>query len=90
MFGWKAIKAYSDPRFGEQGVCYKAVGFRQCPPSKHGNAFRYALVWAGRALSDRQIYRRFGGHAAARAAGTAIVRVPARVAWQRTLTETHP
>jgi hypothetical protein len=82
LFGWASIKAYSDPRFGEAGLVYKAAGFRQCPPSKHGNRFRYALIVAGRVLSDRAIYRRHGSHAAARAAGAAIVRLPARVAWQ--------
>jgi hypothetical protein len=80
--GWSSVKAYSDPHFGEEGLVYKAAGFRQCPPSKHGNAFRYALVVAGRVLSDRAIYRRFGSHGAARAAGAAIVRLPARIAWQ--------
>jgi hypothetical protein len=85
LFGWSSIKAYADPRFGEAGLVYRSGGFKQCPPSRHRNRFRYALVWAGRVLSDRAIYRIFGGHAAARAAGAAIVRLPARIAWQRTL-----
>ena len=36
----------------------------------------------GRVLSDRAIYRRHGSHAAARAAGAQIVRLPPRQAWQ--------
>ena len=72
----------SDPRFGERGVVYKAVGFRRCPPSKHqGGSYRYALVDGDRMLSDRAIYLRHGSHAGARAAGATIVRVPARTAW---------
>jgi hypothetical protein len=81
MLGWGTVKAYSDERFNEAGVVYKAVGFRQCPPSRHRNRSRYALIWAGRVLSDRAIYRIFGSHAAARAAGAALIRVPARQAW---------
>lgn len=82
VLGWATIRAYSDPRFNEEGRVYRAVGFVQCPPSKHGWGWRYALIVAGRVLSDRAIYRRFGSHAGARAAGAAIVRLPARVAWQ--------
>jgi hypothetical protein len=37
MLGWGTVKAYSDERFNEAGVVYKAVGFRQCPPSRHRN-----------------------------------------------------
>ena len=29
--GWQQIKAFSDPRFGEAGLVYKAVGFRAMP-----------------------------------------------------------
>jgi hypothetical protein len=79
--GWQVVKAYSDPRFGEAGLVYKAVGFRQCPPSKHRTPWRYALVEHGRTYSDRQIYRRHQSHAAARAAGAVIVRLPPRQAW---------
>jgi hypothetical protein len=79
--GWKVVKAYSDPRFGEAGLVYKAAGFERCPPSKHGPT-RYALHDGSRLLSDRAIYRRYRSHAAARAAGATIVRVPERVAWQ--------
>jgi hypothetical protein len=82
VLGWSNVRAYSDPRFGEEGLVYRAAGFRECPPSRHGKAFRYGLVWAGQVLSDRAIYRRFNGHAGARAAGAAIVTLPARVAWQ--------
>ena len=82
VLDWGRVLAYSDPRFGEEGLVYRAAGFTRCPPSKHGNRFRYALIVAGRVLSDRAIYRRFGSHAAARAAGAALVRVPARIAWQ--------
>jgi hypothetical protein len=80
--GWRTVKAFSDPRFGEAGIVYRAVGFAACPPSKHGNAFRYALVDGRRTLSDRAIYRRHGSHAGARAAGAAIVRMLARIAWE--------
>jgi hypothetical protein len=80
--GWRTVKAFSDPRFGERGLVYQAVGFTRCPPSKHNNAFRYALVDGARVLSDREIRSRFGSQAAARAASATIVRVPARVAWQ--------
>jgi hypothetical protein len=82
VLGWARIKAYSDPRFGEEGLVYRAAGFSQCPPSKHGNAFRYALIVAGCVLSDRAIYRKFGSMPAARAAGAAIIRLPARVGWE--------
>ena len=80
--GWSHVKAYSDPRFGEQGLVYAAAGFKRCPPSRHGDPCRYALVEGGRVLSDRAIYRRHGSHAAARAAGATLIRVPARRAWQ--------
>jgi hypothetical protein len=79
---WRTVKAFSDPRFGEEARVYKAVGFKPCPPSRHGDARRYALVEHGRVLSDRAIYRRHGSHAAARAAGAQLIRVPARIAWQ--------
>ena len=82
-FGWPVVKAYSDPRFGEAGLVYRAVGFKACPPSKHGNKFRYGLASRGKVLSDRQLYRRFGSMPAARAAGAEIIRLPARTAWQR-------
>ena len=65
--GWQTVKAYSDPRYGEAGLVYKAVGFRPCPPSKHGDASRYGLQDGKRVLSDRAIYRRHGSHAGARA-----------------------
>jgi hypothetical protein len=81
VLGWTNVRAYSDPRFGEAGLVYRAANFKPLPPSGHGKRFRYGLVWAGRILSDRAIYRLFGSHAAARAAGAAIVRLPARVAW---------
>jgi hypothetical protein len=81
VLGWRQVKAFSDPKFGEEGKVYRAVGFTRCPPSKHGNAFRYALVDGARVLGDREIYRRHGSHAAARAAGAEITRLPARVAW---------
>ena len=83
LHGWRTIKAYSDPRFLEEGLAYRAAGFKPCPPSRHGDRSRYALVEGGRVMSDRAIYRRHGSHAAARAAGAAIVRLPARVAWVR-------
>jgi hypothetical protein len=83
QLGWRTVKAYSDPRFGERGLVHKAAGFERCPPSKHGPT-RYALRDGSRLLSDRAIYRRYRSHAAARAAGAAIVRVPERVAWQWT------
>ncbi len=85
VLGWATIRAYSDPRFGEEGLVYRAAGFVRCAPSRHGWGWRYALVTAGRVLSDRAIYRRFGSHAAARAAGAAIVRLPARIAWEAAL-----
>jgi hypothetical protein len=80
--GWRTVKAFSDPRFGEAGIVYRAVGFAMCPPSKHGDAFRYGLVDGRRILSDRAIYRRYGSHAGARAAGAVLIRTPARVAWE--------
>ena len=83
--GWRAVKAFSDPRFGETGVVYRAAGFKACPPSKHVDLSRYGLVIkGGRVLSDRAIIRRYGSYGAARAAGAAIVRIPARQAWQWT------
>jgi hypothetical protein len=80
--GWRVVRAYSDPSFFEAGVVYRAAGFTRCPPSKHGDPCRYALVVGSRVLSDRAIYRKFGSHAAARAAGAMLIRLPARVAWQ--------
>jgi len=80
--GWQVVRSYSDPRFGEGGVVLKASGFRPCPPSRHGDRCRYALVENGKVLSDRAIYRRHGSHAAARASGATLVRVPARQAWE--------
>jgi hypothetical protein len=81
--GWRRFKAFSDPSAGETGAVYRAVGFKPCAPTKHGKwPWRYALRVGGRLLSDRAIYRYFGGHAAARAAGATIVKVPARVAWE--------
>jgi formylglycine-generating enzyme required for sulfatase activity len=77
-----ARAAHPDPRFNELGIVYRGANFKPLPLSRHGEQFRYGLVWAGRMLSDRPIYRRFGSHAAARAAGAAIVRLPARVAWE--------
>ena len=82
VHGWTSVRAYSDPRFGETGLIYRVAGFKACPPSKHGKRFRYALVAGGRVLSDRAIIRRFGSYGAARAAAAAIVRLPARVAWE--------
>jgi hypothetical protein len=79
---WETVKAFSDPRFGEAGLVYRAVGFRPCPPSKHKTPWRYALVEHGRTYSDRQIYRRHQSHAAARAGGASIVKLPPRQAWQ--------
>jgi hypothetical protein len=81
FLGWRTVKAYSDPAFGEQGLVYRASGFRQAAPTTHG-PIRYALVDGGRTLSDRAIYRRYGSHAAARASGAEIVRVPSRIAWE--------
>ena len=80
--GWQTVRAYSDPRFGEAGKVYRAVGFKPCPPSRHGRGGRYALHEGGRLLSDRAIYRRHGSHAAARAAGAVIVKLPPRFAWE--------
>jgi hypothetical protein len=82
QLGWRSVRAYSDPRFGERGLVYAAVGFKLCPPSRHGDKHRYALVLGDKVLSDRAIYRRFGSHDAARAAGASISRLPARVAWE--------
>jgi hypothetical protein len=79
--GWQIVKAFSDERFGERGLVYKASGFQKCPPSKYGWDHRYGLAIGNRVLSDRAIYRRFGSHSAARAAGAQIVRLPARIAW---------
>jgi hypothetical protein len=77
--GWRRFKAYSDPAAGETGAIYRAVGFR--PHASTRWPWRYALIVGSKKLSDRAIYRRFGGHAAARAAGATIAKVPARLAW---------
>jgi hypothetical protein len=82
VLGWGTVKAYSDPRFCEEGLVYRGAGFKQCPPSRHRDRSRYALIVGGRVLSDRAIYRQFGSHAAARGAGAVLVRVPARQAWR--------
>ena len=81
-FGWQQVKAYSDPRFGERGLVYRAAGFMPCPPSRHGVPWRYGLQVGNQVLSDRAIFRRHGSHAAARAAGATIVRLPRRQAWE--------
>jgi hypothetical protein len=78
--GWRRVKAFADPSFGERGLVYAASGFKPCPPSKHG-PIRYVLIENGRTMSDRTIRRRYRTHAAARAAGAEIVRVPERQAW---------
>ena len=83
QMGWRRFKAYSDRAAGETGAIYRAAGFKPCAPTKHGKwRWRYAVIVSGRSLSDRAIYRRYGGHAAARAAGATIVKVPARVAFE--------
>jgi hypothetical protein len=82
VLGWTTVKAFSDPRFGEEGRVYRAAGFTPAPPSRHRDRWRYALVVGGQVFSDRAIYRRFGSHSAARAAGAELIRVPARVAWE--------
>jgi hypothetical protein len=79
--GWRHVMAYSDERFGEAGIVYKAVGFRPAPPTKHPNRFRWGLVVGARTLSDRAIYRRYGSLAAARAARAQLVQLPLRVGW---------
>ena len=84
VFGWRSVKAFSDPRFGEAGLIYRAAGFRPAGPSAHGKPWRYGLLDGGRVLSDRAIYRRHGSHAAARAAGAELIKVPARRAWEWT------
>jgi hypothetical protein len=43
--GWKTVKAYSDPRFGEQGLLYKAAGFKPIKTG-HPNNFRWGLLEA--------------------------------------------
>jgi hypothetical protein len=78
--GWRRFKAYADAAAGETGAIYRAAGFRPCASTRW--PWRYALIVGGKMLSDRAIYRRFGGHAAARAAGAAIVKVPTRIAWE--------
>jgi hypothetical protein len=80
--GWRVVRAYSDERFGEAGILYKAAGFRPAPPSKHPNRFRWGLVQDGRTLSDRAIYRRYGSLRGARAAGAQLVQLPLRMAWE--------
>jgi hypothetical protein len=84
QMGWRRFKAYSDPAAGETGAVYRAAGFRRCAPTKHGSwPWRYALLIGGKTLSDRDIRRRFGTFAGARAAGGTIIKVPARIAWER-------
>jgi hypothetical protein len=80
FLGWRVVRAYSDERFGEAGIVYRAANFRPLP-SRHG-PYRYETICDGRQWSDRATRRRFGSHAAARAAGASIVCVPARRAWQ--------
>jgi hypothetical protein len=81
--GWRRFKAYADVAAGETGAIYRAAGFQPCGPTKHGTwRWRYALMIGGKLWSDRAIYRRCGNHAAARAAGAMIIKVPARVAYE--------
>jgi hypothetical protein len=51
------------------------MAVRNCRDEKAAEAAKLAR-------RRRAIYRRFGGHAAARAAGAAIVKVPTRIAWE--------
>jgi hypothetical protein len=78
--GYQRFKAYADPAAGETGAIYAATGFR--PVASTRWPWRYALQVGAKVLSDRGIYRYFEGHAAARAAGAEIVKVPARSAWE--------
>jgi hypothetical protein len=82
FLGWRVVRAYSDERFGEAGILYKAAGFRLAPPSKHPNRFRWGLVQGRRTFSDRAIYRKHGSLGAARAAGARLVQLPLRMAWE--------
>jgi hypothetical protein len=36
--GWQTVKAFSDPRFGEAGLVYRAVGFGSMPAARAGGA----------------------------------------------------
>jgi hypothetical protein len=78
--GWSKFKAYADVAAGETGAIYRAAGFKLRASTRW--PWRYQLQISGKKLSDRAIYRIFGGHAAARAAGAVITKVPARVAWE--------
>jgi hypothetical protein len=78
--GWRTVKSFSDPRFGEQGLLYRACGFVPYK-TKHLNRFRWGLVDGTRVLSDRVIYRKFGSLGAARAAGATLVQLPLRQGW---------
>jgi hypothetical protein len=79
--GWRVVKAYSDDRFGEMGVLYKAAGFKRVTTG-HPNNFRWGLIENGRTYSDRQIYRKYGSLGAARAAGAMLVQLPLRATWE--------
>jgi hypothetical protein len=81
VLGWRVVLAYSDPRFDEAGVIYRAAGFRAAPATKHTNTFRWGLVQDDRVLSDRQIYRRYESLDGARAAGAKLIQLPLRQAW---------
>jgi hypothetical protein len=77
--GWRTVKAFSDPAWasaawsiGGRFPAVSAIQTRQTLPLRP--------VDGDRTYSDRAIGRRFGSHAAARAVGRQIVRVPARVA----------
>jgi hypothetical protein len=49
--GWRTVKAFSDPRFGERGLVYKAVGFK---PFRHpGTARPSATRWSRATASIR-------------------------------------
>jgi hypothetical protein len=76
--GHRMFKAFTDPVAGETGAIYRALGWRSVVPA---HPWRYELREGGRQFCDREIYRRFGSHEAARAAGATIVRTPRRTPW---------
>jgi hypothetical protein len=44
VLGWSNVRAYSDPRFGEEGLVYRAAGFRRVPAVQ---ARRDVPLWPG-------------------------------------------
>jgi hypothetical protein len=52
--GWKTVRAFSDPRFAEEGQLYRAVGFRQIR-TRHPNRFRWGMIRRSCAQRSRDL-----------------------------------